>query len=325
MLRKNISLTDEHIRMLEPFIKEHDGNISAAMRCAIEIACGAAPSFQERGFTRLPSPLARWLIESTGGLIPRVDVIKELMCEMGFDERGSSIEEVCERVRRMVETSGLPVQVELMERGVGSLVIKLKGSDPLLNEFVAKIVSLVFASLNPPYRIKEADDPSTLIKVHYEQGGDAHRRILEHFGYNQPFLDELIKRWEWWRWVVDTTAMLNYRVIFITQEVLEGLIQGKECPGGITYLERRSGKYYREIPFDEFFHLLREEFRNAGIVEEMTYLEDRGEILIYHNFYEPEVIERISRWIRSLIAIHWKKLEYETSSLTTYFRRIDDE
>ena len=38
MIRKNISLDDAHLLKLQPFLERHGGNLSAAVREAIELA-----------------------------------------------------------------------------------------------------------------------------------------------------------------------------------------------------------------------------------------------------------------------------------------------
>ncbi|MCW7077046.1 MAG: hypothetical protein OCU18_07160 [Candidatus Syntrophoarchaeum sp.] len=325
MLRKNISLTDEHIKMLEPFIKEHEGNISAAIRSVVELSCKKPiPSSPETaGVAQLHIPLVKWLISNSRGCVPDSGVLREIMCDLGFNLRMPSIDEVCDGLWRMVNNAGFPVQAEVITKNERSIVAKFKGSDPIFNEFIAMVISCTFASLDPQYRIKEADNPSTLIKISYERDDGAYERIIEHFGYNQSSCDELKSRWDWWKWVIETTAMLNYRMIFLSESVLEGLLQGKDCPGGITYLERRSGKYYKEIPFDEVFPLLKEEFKNARLVEDMSLRADGNEILVYHNFTDPMVMASIAKWIEELIKVYWDKVECETSALTTVFRRID--
>ncbi|RLG31826.1 hypothetical protein DRN98_06185, partial [Methanosarcinales archaeon] len=274
--------------------------------------------------TQLHPLITRWLIKNSAGCVPDPDAIKELMCELGYLNGHTSTDDVCRGLCNIVDTAGFNVEMEVMECGKKGILLKFKGHDPLMNEFVAMIISLGLASLDLPYRIKSIDEPSTLMKIAYERGAGAYERVVEHFGYNQFFCDELKNRWDWWKWVVETSAMLNYKMIFITETVLENLIQGKSCPGGVTYIERKSGKYCKEIPFDEFFLLLRELFKNARIIDEMTYHEDSGEILIYHNFRDPVVIEQIAEWIENLIKIHWANLEHETSAQTTVFRRIED-
>ncbi|MHC1567873.1 MAG: hypothetical protein ACXQTD_09345 [Candidatus Syntropharchaeia archaeon] len=65
--------------------------------------------------------------------------------------------------------------------------------------------------------------------------------ICEGLKFTSPeaIFDEFRKNRE--KWMVNTTLLLKDDVIYIKKGIFERLIRGDECPGGVDYIERRSG------------------------------------------------------------------------------------
>lgn len=103
MVRKNVSMEDKYLQKLQPFLDENNGNLSAAIRDAIELADAALQGhgsvedgldYFTQGSTKYPeirngliesgeciliSQLSfRWLIENTDGILVDDELVSEL-------------------------------------------------------------------------------------------------------------------------------------------------------------------------------------------------------------------------------------------------------
>ncbi|AKB80484.1 hypothetical protein MSHOH_4001 [Methanosarcina horonobensis HB-1 = JCM 15518] len=103
MIRKNVSMEDEYLQKLQPFLDKNNGNLSAAIRDAIELADAAlqghesvedAMEYLTQGSTKYPeirnsliesgeciliSQLSfRWLIENTDGILVDDELVSEI-------------------------------------------------------------------------------------------------------------------------------------------------------------------------------------------------------------------------------------------------------
>ncbi|WP_410508341.1 hypothetical protein RSJ42_16495 [Methanosarcina hadiensis] len=103
MIRKNVSMEDEYLQKLQPFLDKNNGNLSAAIRDAIELADAALQGHEsvddaleyftqdstkypeirnsliESGECILISQLSfRWLIENTDGILVNDELVSEI-------------------------------------------------------------------------------------------------------------------------------------------------------------------------------------------------------------------------------------------------------
>ena len=103
MIRKNVSMEDEYLQKLQPFLEKNNGNLSAAIRDVIEFADAALQGHEsvedaleyftqnstkypeirnnliESGECILVSQLSfRWLIENTDGILVDDELVSEI-------------------------------------------------------------------------------------------------------------------------------------------------------------------------------------------------------------------------------------------------------
>lgn len=103
MIRKNVSMEDEYLQKLQPFLDKNNGNLSGAIRDAIELADAALQGHEsvddaleyfthdstkypeirnsliESGECILISQLSfRWLIENTDGILVDDELVSEI-------------------------------------------------------------------------------------------------------------------------------------------------------------------------------------------------------------------------------------------------------
>ena len=132
MIRKNVSMEDEYLQKLRPFLEKNNGNLSAAIRDAIELANAAlqghesvedAQEYFTQGSTKYPeirnrliesgeciliSQLSfRWLIENTDGVL----VDDELVSEFFNPYKTRSVEDLLEYLNTRSLNMGWGIKV----------------------------------------------------------------------------------------------------------------------------------------------------------------------------------------------------------------------
>ncbi|MHC1567638.1 MAG: hypothetical protein ACXQT5_08470 [Candidatus Syntropharchaeia archaeon] len=335
LVRKNISLRKEHLEMLKPFIKEHEGNISAAIRDVIVLAHtikekygdlealieGKKPFYEryiEKGEGAIvPWPFLEWMLERCKGQVPPARVMRE-----AINVEGATPMMWEEIINKIGKNFGYPVSVKVdfnPEKGIIST--EIRGHSPLFNEQIAIVGSLFFANLSEPFSVKEADDASSSMRVVYERAEDreeACKSVIEKFGYNQEFFGEISLNMDFWKRIVKAFEMLNYAVVLMTREMFERMIKGEEYLGGIEFIGLKAGKYIKDISLEEMLPILKNLLENGGYVSRMNYNEEK--ILVYHHFGDREARKRVEKWILTLLESTGKKFDVETSYMTSVYR-----
>jgi len=341
MIRKNISLKKEHMEMLRPLIRKHDGNISAAIREIIvfskemvdrygsmEKALKRGPDeaesreryIEEELGTIVPQSLVRWFLKYTRGLVPKTEIIRDLI-DVGEDV---SLDEWKEEINKRNKIFGFPVTIDFYHKKE-MVNLRIKGRDPLFNEYEGMIVSIYLAERYRPMKIVDAEKPSTSMKIVYERCSnkeEAYKSLIEHFGYNQDFFDAICRKLDFWKGVVSASEMLNYNMVIITKEVFERLIKGEEYLGGIEFLELKTGKYFKDITPEELLRWVKGAFVDAGIVDRVEY--DEEKVLVYHCFKDPIVIRKIEQWIHIILESTGSKFEVESSYGTSVYYKVKE-
>ncbi|MCZ7398908.1 MAG: hypothetical protein O8C62_04385 [Candidatus Methanoperedens sp.] len=126
MLRKNVSISDAHLKMLDPLLKKHQGNLSAAMRDIIDFT----------GF----------VTENMGSL----ETAKDL-----FKEKNHAMEQTRNRIYGV--TIPLTMFRWLLTNRTCNLppLNEVTGIDPEINSFYANLIAIFLANNKTPLKISK--------------------------------------------------------------------------------------------------------------------------------------------------------------------------
>ena len=173
MLRKNISLSDSHLRLLDPLLKKHQGNLSAAMRDIIDFTGyvtenlgsleTAKDLLKEKNHARdltlnriygvtIPLTIFRWLLaDRKGGLPPLNDAIQLFP---SYDINVYDVNELNKIFNEDFSYLHWPVNVTVGNED-GLITLQITGIDPELNRFSAILIAMFMASNKRPQKIKQ--------------------------------------------------------------------------------------------------------------------------------------------------------------------------
>ncbi len=216
MLRKNVSISDMHLKMLDPLLKKHQGNLSAAMRDIIDFTGfvtenmgsleTAKDLFKEKnhameqtinriyGIT-IPLTMFRWLLTSEKGNLPPVNEAIQLFSYQ--DINSYDINTLNKVINEEISFLNWPVTVNVGSEN-SQISIQITGIDPEINIFCAKLISIFLShnKKNPQKICKMLQYPASVYMLFSSAltQEEASQSIHEIFSSNRR--DEILRQTE---------------------------------------------------------------------------------------------------------------------------------
>jgi len=173
MLRKNVSISDTHLKMLDPLLKKHQGNLSAAMRDIIDFTGfvtenmgsleTAKDLFKEKnhameqtrnriyGIT-IPLTMFRWLLNNKKGHLPPINEAIQLFSHQNINSY--DINTLNKVINEEISFLNWPITVNVGNEN-GNISIQITGIDPEINIFYAKLISMFLSNNKNPQKISK--------------------------------------------------------------------------------------------------------------------------------------------------------------------------
>ena len=207
MLRKNVSISDTHLKMLDPLLKKHQGNLSAAMRDIIDFTGfvtenmgsleTAKDLFKEKnhameqtrnriyGIT-IPLTMFRWLLSNRRTNMPPINEAIQLFSQQNINSYDvNSLNKV---INEEISFLNWPITVNIGSEN-GHISVQITGIDPEINSFYAKIITIFLSNNNNnPQKIsKLLHYPASIYMLF--SGASSHEEAIhsmqETFGNNE--------------------------------------------------------------------------------------------------------------------------------------------
>jgi len=212
MLRKNVSLSDMHLKMLDPLLKKHEGNLSAAMRDIIDFTGfvtenmgsleTAKDLFKEKnhaveqtrnriyGIT-IPLTMFRWLLSNRNCELPPLNEAVQLFQPHNVNIYDlSSLNKV---INEEIASLNWPVSVNIGNDG-GHVSIQITGIVPEINSFYAKLIAMFLANTRNPLKIISMMQYPASIYMTFSgpsSRDEAVQSIFETFNENQIYANNI--------------------------------------------------------------------------------------------------------------------------------------
>jgi len=174
MLRKNVSISDAHLKLLEPLLKKHQGNLSAAMRDIIDFTgfvtenMGSLETakdllkeknhFKEQIRNRIfgvtiPLTMFRWMLSNRSSSIPPLSEAIQLFAPHN-DVNIYDTNSLNKIINEELSILNWPVTVSV-DSSEGQISLQITGMDPEINNFNAVLISLYLANNKNPQKINK--------------------------------------------------------------------------------------------------------------------------------------------------------------------------
>lgn len=318
MVRKNVSMEDTHLQKLQPFLDKNNGNLSAAIRDAIELADAALEGHEsvedaleyftegsakypemrnnliESGECILISQLSfRWLIENTDGIL----VADELVSELFNPYQIKSTSDLLDYLNKRSRTHGWGIEASLINwEEDRTEVIVLEHGDPSLRAFLAEALSIFLGRyLNLDVSFVHRKSNSILIFLkEYKSDAEVPPGIRKNFGTLDYTFKEIKSRPDFWTTLVERYMMHRYERVNLNRDVFEVFLSGG-VPDITSFFEAFAGKPIREIPLSELFIICKKVISVTQLVSEIERTSEGGKmhVKIRHQFSDENVILKL--------------------------------
>ncbi len=328
IIRKNISIEEAHLRKLRNLTEEHGGNLSAAIRDAIDIAYVALQrygSVQEAisGITSkenkslseeyiqsgkcvlLERSIFLWMLKWTKGIPLEIEVIDELLDPLKI----VTISDLDKRINEICHASGWKCEVSIFcvdNINPSSVTLVVEGDNEFYRDFVAHIV-VMFLVYHKNLDIEVVQKRTTALRIDMksrEQG--VAEGAIKHFGYLKEIIKEFTSKNYLWNALAELFSSVNYNMVVLHKNYYEDLL-ACETSHDAGIFESISGKHISSIPHSDFLIMLKK-------VHESTHIIDRIELFdhgfnVYHSYKNDRAIEKLRDYYLSLLKANGHEYE----------------
>ncbi len=336
VVRKNISIEQVHLKKLEPLIQKHSGNLSAAIRDAIDIAEASLLRYGtvEEAISRITSekkeltareesietgrsvlinrPIFLWMLKWTRGIPLEKETIDELLDPLKI----VTISELDKKINEISHESGWNCQVSLFcmdNIAPSTATVTISGDNELNRDFLAQLV-VMFLVYNRGLDIEIIHRRASAVRIDLKsrEKEEVPLKAKQYFGYLKDVVNEFKSREDFWKNLVRIYSSVNYNMVSLFKDNYEDMLAGNTCiDAGI--FESLSKKHIASIPHSDFLKLLKKTHESLMVVDRIDIL-DNG-INVYHDYKNEKAIQKIRDYYLSLLKAngHEYVAKYSTS------------
>ncbi len=299
ILRKNISLTEDYLKKLEPLMQKHNGNLSAVIREVIDLADVA---FQDPdSVKRLISGLKKeqnltsstliWGLKNLSGRLPDEETVDNII--------GDDISSLPDLERRMNDLgseiywgSSIIINSD-NDIQPKNATITINGKNIHANRFMAAVIAL-FAAKKYDLGISRIRSINESLEMNMTAGekGWIHKGIIENFGYLDEVFTEIIKKPDFWNILITLYIKMNYDMSLVPRHVFEEIQRERTAYKITDCIERFFGSPVNKIPQQDFLKNLRVLYKAMGFIDDMDIGEES--LIIHHGFKNPDAIKNLA-------------------------------
>jgi predicted hydrocarbon binding protein len=295
---RHISIDDEYIEKLKPYMEKHSGNLGAAIKEMIILAGKYSPRGNS---SAIDVSFFDWMLSELDGILVPANVLDELIDPMLF--RSMRIFE--EHMKQRFIELGWDIEFELKydsDTSPSLVSMELKGGSQKI-KFAARLLSqyLVKNSLDQaPLEIRLAVYLSDCMKVELARSNkkDAQNSLITFFGGNDETIRSIRARPDFWRSIINRHISNNYNMVTIHRNYFEDLL-ANNLPLGEILIESLAKKPLREIPLNEMLSLIKVVYEESRVVDNVDI--DNDAIVLSHSYRNKEAIEKLKKILVGLL------------------------
>ena len=336
VVRKNISLEQTHLKKLDSLIKKHNGNLSAAIRDAIDITeaslhrygsfedaisriisdkkdlTGREESIESGRNILISRPVLLWMLKWTKGIPLENEIFEEVLDPLKIN----TISELDKKINEISRESGWNCQVSLFcmdDINPSTATVTIAGDNEAYRDFLAQLV-VMFLANNKGLDIDVVHKRATTLRIDlkYREKGSRPVAAIKYFGYLIDAMNEFRSREEFWKNLMELYSSVNYNMVSIYKGNYEEMLAGNSIMDAVIF-ESISKKHIASIPHPDFLKLLKKAEESLLIVDKIE-IRENG-LNIYHNYKNENAIRKIRDYYVTLLRAngHEYEAKYSTS------------
>lgn len=326
IVRKNISIDQCYIEKLKPFLEKNNGNLSAAIRDAIETASQAMAKkvndYRENGsknnlqyaefrnnlveeeeFLLIHHTLLEWLIRKSNGLLIDESIVYELISPY----KTKQVQDVVNYLNTLNEKMGWKVKVDA-EYDVNlepeTLTLTLLNGNLYLRTVMAQSLAFYLAK-QMKLDIQGLFNKSNVTKIYFKKCEyldyeKVPKGLEENFGYMENTSREIQKRPEFWKNLVNVYKCQNYQCLSINRKIFEAFVSGNlpSVADRARDFELLIGQPPSAFTLAENLIIFKELCLMEGIGNDIEICTEKGNeyIKLIHDYSDQKVCEYITAY-----------------------------
>lgn len=328
MIRKNVSLDETHLHKLQPLLEKNGGNLSAAIREAIDLVSPDPDShetsdelaknirkkenFPETREQLLMSgecviishPTMKWLVKSSAGKLIDEGVVHELINPYLI----TTISDLEEYLNLNSKRLGWKIEVSSSFKESfqnGHATMDFSGGDRDLREFIVKAVCIFLScwmDLDAEALHRKSNSVTVYLKrfVRHDTQ-EVSPGVRKLFGSKDLLYREIERKPAFWVTLAELYTKFNYQRVNLDKNLFEALLAGK-VPDITKYFEIKAHRSLREIPLSELLPLFKYLVVASHLVNDVEIYPEKGKecIKIRHDYSDESVILKLIQLFSNL-------------------------
>jgi len=331
IVRKNISIDQCYVDKLQPFLEKNNGNLSAAIRDAIEISSRATEGkkvvnaekyvnnvfqntetrnklIESDEFILLHRTMFEWFFKKTSGLLIDESTVYELINPYKFRK----IPELIEYLNILNEKLGWKIKVSAECKGDAEpemVTLTLSNGNPYFREHLAHGVALYLAK-QMKLDVLGLYSRSNVTKLYlkhfnYPDYEKVPEGFEEHFGSMDGTFREIRKMPDFWRNLIHLYKQHNYQRISMHKKIFESLVSGSmpDVADIARDFEFLAGKPPDAFTLSEHIMIFKELYLTDNIGSDIEISTEKGReyIKLIHEYSDEKVREYITQYYSNML------------------------
>jgi len=330
IVRKNISIDQCYVDKLKPFLEKNNGNLSAAIRDAIETASLALAGstgengekdsskvsqnaefrsklIEEEEFLLVHHTLLEWLIKKTSGLLIEESIVYEIINPY----KVKRIPDIVSYINSLNEKMGWKIKVDA-EYSQGpepeTASLTLSNGNSCFRGIMAHSLALYLAK-QMKLDVQGLFCRSNVTKVYFKRFEfldyqKVPKGLEEHFGPMDSTFREIQKKPEFWKNLIKTYRQQNYQRLSMHRKTFEAFVSGN-LPSVVEVtrnFELITGKPPAAFTLAEHIMIFKEVYLTDSIGSDIEICTEKGSeyVKLIHDYSDRKVCESITKYYSNI-------------------------
>lgn len=301
IVTRHISLDNDCIENMQPYIERHKGNFSAAIREIIGIA-KEYNSFTN--FHAIDGSLFKWMLTEIDGVLLPDSILDKLI--------DPALINSMENLEKYLKNSFLDLRWDVdialkydSNSFPSELIIDVRGNSQKI-KFVSRIICQYLIKNLPEsssLRIKSINNIGNFIIIELSKANksDAQESLITFFGEMDKTIKAIKNKPQFWKAVIGSHLLSNYSMVTIHRNYFEDLLANK-IPMGEIIIETMARRPIKEIPLDDMLCLIKDVYEASRIVDRVEIDEDS--IILFHNYRNNDVVDKLKKSLIMLLGVN---------------------
>lgn len=320
MISRHISIEEEYVEKIQPYLDRHNGNINAAIKEVIN----HAEKYNPYDTLAIDISLLNWMLEETEDVLISDTVLDELI----DPKLASSMRKLEKYVNNRFDNLGWGAKIVIKpdrDTSPYNISIEIRGA-PQKIKFIARVISqyIVRNLLKiSPVAIRSVVNPEEYVKIEMSRSSEKESlESLSRFFGKMDDASRIIKaRQPFWKDLIKEHHLTNYNMVTVHKNYFEDLL-ANNIPLGEIMIEILAKRPVQDIPLKEMLELIKHVYETARVVEKVEI--DGDDISLYHNYRTKDAVDKLKRILVMLLDANGHLYDAKSSTNMIILRHRPD-